>query len=43
MTVLQLGNISVQRIVEHEIPVYRPSDFFDDHYGERRVSIRAPL
>ena len=28
MTVLQLGDIAVQRIVEHEIPVYHPSDFF---------------
>ncbi len=30
MTVLQVGDIAVQRIVEHEIPVYRPSDFFDE-------------
>lgn len=30
MTVLQLGDISVQRIVEHEIPVYHPSEFFDE-------------
>ena len=28
MTVLQLGAITVQRIVEHEIPVYAPADFF---------------
>jgi glyoxylase-like metal-dependent hydrolase (beta-lactamase superfamily II) len=28
MTVLQLGDIAVQRIVEHEIPVYHPSEFF---------------
>ena len=28
MTVLQLGDISVQRIVEHEIPVYHPSEMF---------------
>ena len=30
MTVLQLGEIAVQRIIEHEIPVYHPSDFFDE-------------
>jgi glyoxylase-like metal-dependent hydrolase (beta-lactamase superfamily II) len=30
MTVLQLGDIAVQRMVEHEIPVYHPSDFFDE-------------
>ena len=30
MTVLQLGDIAIQRIVEHEIPVYHPSDFFDE-------------
>jgi len=30
MAVLQLGDISVQRIVEHEIPVYLPSDMFDE-------------
>ncbi len=30
MTVLQLGNIAVQRIVEHEVPVYLPSDMFDE-------------
>jgi len=30
MTVLQLGDITVQRIVEHEIPVYHPSDIFDE-------------
>ncbi len=28
MTVLQLGDITVQRIVEHEIPVYATADFF---------------
>jgi hypothetical protein len=30
MTVLQVGDIAVQRIVEHEIPVYHPSEFFDE-------------
>jgi glyoxylase-like metal-dependent hydrolase (beta-lactamase superfamily II) len=30
MAVLQLGNIAVQRIVEHDIPVYLPSDMFDE-------------
>lgn len=30
MAVLQLGNIVIQRIVEHDIPVYLPSDMFDD-------------
>jgi glyoxylase-like metal-dependent hydrolase (beta-lactamase superfamily II) len=30
MAVLQLGEISVQRIVEHDIPVYLPSDMFDE-------------
>jgi glyoxylase-like metal-dependent hydrolase (beta-lactamase superfamily II) len=30
MTVLQLGDIAVQRIVEHEVPVYHPSEFFDE-------------
>ena len=34
MTVLQLGDITVQRIVEHEIPVYHPSDFFDEATAE---------
>jgi len=28
MTVLQLGDMTVQRIIEHEFPVYDPSDFF---------------
>jgi len=30
MAVLQLGEITVQGIVEHEIPVYHPSEFFDE-------------
>ena len=31
---LQLGEIAVQRIVEHEIPVYHPSDIFDEATAE---------
>jgi hypothetical protein len=34
MTVLQLGNIAVQRMVEHEIPVYHPYDIFDQATAE---------
>ena len=34
MAVLQLGDIAIQRIVEHEIPVYYPSDFFDEATAE---------
>ena len=34
MTVLQLGDITVARIVEHEIPVYHPSDIFDEATAE---------
>ena len=34
MAVIQLGKITVQRIVEHEIPVYHPSDFFDEATAE---------
>jgi hypothetical protein len=34
MNVLQLGDIAVQRIVEHEVPVYHPSDFFDEATAE---------
>jgi len=30
MTVLQLGDIAIQRIVEHEVPVYHPSEMFDE-------------
>jgi glyoxylase-like metal-dependent hydrolase (beta-lactamase superfamily II) len=30
MSVLRLGELAVQRIVEHEIPVYQPSDMFDE-------------
>jgi len=34
MTVLQLGDIAVQRIVEHEIPVYHPSEMFEQATAE---------
>jgi glyoxylase-like metal-dependent hydrolase (beta-lactamase superfamily II) len=34
MSVLQLGGITVQRIVEHEIPVYHPFDIFDEATAE---------
>ncbi len=30
MSVHQLGDICFQRILEHEIPVYHPSEFFDE-------------
>ena len=45
MTTLQLGDITVQRIVEHEIPVYHPSEFFDEATAEaverRMVMLRV--
>jgi glyoxylase-like metal-dependent hydrolase (beta-lactamase superfamily II) len=34
MTMFQLGDIAIQRIVEHEIPVYHPSEFFDEATAE---------
>ena len=34
MVVYQLGNITAQRIVEHEIPIYHPSEFFDEATAE---------
>ncbi len=34
MSVHQLGNINFQRILEHEIPVYQPSEFFDEATAE---------
>jgi glyoxylase-like metal-dependent hydrolase (beta-lactamase superfamily II) len=34
MTMLQLGDIAVQRILEHEVPVYYPSEFFDEATAE---------
>jgi len=30
MGLLQLGDITIQRIVEHEIPVYQPTEMFDE-------------
>jgi glyoxylase-like metal-dependent hydrolase (beta-lactamase superfamily II) len=30
MAVIQLGDIAIQRILEHEIPVYHPLDFFTE-------------
>ena len=43
MTVLKLGDIAVQRIVEHEIPVYHPSEFFDEATPEAVEPYRAWL
>ncbi len=43
MTVLQLGDIAIQRIVEHEIPVYHPSDFFDEATAEAVAPYREWL
>lgn len=40
MTVQQLGDIAVQRIVEHEIPCYLPSDFFDEATPEAMEAYR---
>lgn len=43
MSLLRMGDITVQRIVEHEIPVYHPSDFFDEATPEAIESYRAWL
>ncbi len=43
MAVLQLGDITVQRIVEHEIPVYHPSEFFDEATAEAVAPYRQWL
>ena len=43
MAVIQLGNITVQSIVEHEIPFYRPSDFFDEATDEAIAPHRSWL
>jgi len=43
MTVLQLGDIAVQRIIEHEIPVYHPSDFFDEATAEGTGRMVMPV
>ncbi len=41
MTVLKLGDIAVQRIVEHEIPVYYPADFFAEATAASRSRRRG--
>ncbi len=43
MIVRQLGDITLQRIVEHEIPVYHPSDFFDEATPEALAPYREWL
>ena len=43
MAVIQLGNITVQRIIEHEIPVYHPADFFDEATDEAIAPYRSWL
>lgn len=40
---IRLGEITVRRIVEHEIPVYRPSEFFDEATAEALEPHRAWL
>ncbi len=30
MSVYRIGDVTVRRIIEHEIPVYHPSEFFDE-------------
>ena len=43
MTVRMLGNITIQRIVEHEIPVYLPTDMFDEATPEAVEPYRSWL
>jgi glyoxylase-like metal-dependent hydrolase (beta-lactamase superfamily II) len=43
MTALQLGDIVVHRIVEHEIPVYLPSNMFDEATPEAVAPYREWL
>ena len=43
MAVVQLGDVTVQRIVEHEIPVYHPSEFFDEATPDAVEPYRAWL
>ena len=43
MAVVQLGDVTVQRIVEHEIPVYHPAEFFDEATPEAVEPYRAWL
>ena len=43
MTMLQLGDITIQRIVEQEIPVYHPADFFAEATAEAVAPYRTWL
>ena len=43
MAVVRLGDVTVQRIVEHEVPVYHPSEFFDEATREAVEPHRARL
>jgi len=43
MRVQQIGGITVQRIVEHEIPVYLPTDMFDEATPEALAPYREWL
>jgi len=43
MKVLQFGDITIQRIVEHEIPVYLPTDMFDEATPEAVAPYREWL
>jgi len=43
MTAFQLGDIVIQRIVEHETPVYRPLDFFVEATDEAIAPYREWL
>ena len=43
MAVIQLGNITVQRIIEHEVPAYHPSDLFDEATEEAIAPYRKWL
>ena len=43
MAVVRLGDVTVQRIVEHEVPVYHPSEFFDEATLEAVEPHRARL
>lgn len=43
MALVQLGDVTVQRIVEREIPVYHPSEFFDGATSEAVEPYRAWL
>lgn len=43
MGLLQLGDITIQRIVEHEIPVYAPTEMFDEATPEALEPYRERL